>query len=78
LNSVSITTAATLDSIDALIEGVQYLQTTFVKPSLVTDFGLSSYPSSSYERRQELAVDTLFKRIGELKERSRRDRTVSF
>jgi hypothetical protein len=37
-------------------------------PFEVRRFGLSSYPSSSYERRQELAVDALFKRTGELKD----------
>lgn len=54
-------------AVDALIAGARYLQSEFDKPSLVTDFALSSFPASTYESQQAAVIAELFARLPDLK-----------
>ncbi|MDO8681095.1 MAG: fibronectin type III domain-containing protein [Acidobacteriota bacterium] len=62
----SIRDASTyLSGADQLITAAQYFQTTFAKPTFVTDFAFSSYPEPSYEVYQDTVVRDIFGRMGE-------------
>jgi hypothetical protein len=56
-----------MTGIDMLVSGAARLQTMFGKPTFVTDVGFSSYPAPAYETYQDLIVQELFARMGELK-----------
>ena len=57
-----------LSGASLLIDAARYNQATFGKPSFVTDFAFSSYPSPSYELYQDTVVRELFSRMGELRD----------
>ncbi len=56
-----------LSGADMLLEAARYYQTTFHKPSLITDFAFSSYPEPSYENDQDTVVRDIFSRIEEFR-----------
>jgi hypothetical protein len=64
----SIRDASTyLSGADQLISAAQYFQTTFAKPTFVTDFAFSSYPEPSYEVYQDTVVRQIFGRMEEFR-----------
>ncbi len=50
----------------SLISAAKYLNTTFGKPTFVTDVAFSSYPEPSYEGFQDMVVRDIFRQIDEL------------
>jgi hypothetical protein len=50
-----------------LIDGAVILKSMFGKPSFVTDFAFSSYPAPTYEVYQDMVVQEIFGRLGELR-----------
>jgi len=60
--------AAYLSGADMLVGAARYNQEHFGKPSFVTDFAFSSYPTPSYERYQDTVIRDIFSRMDELRE----------
>ena len=54
-----------LSGADALLQSAQYIQSTFQKPTLITDFAFSSYPEPSYLNDQDTVVRDIFARMDE-------------
>jgi hypothetical protein len=56
-----------LSGADHLLTAAKYFQTTFKKPTLVTDFGFSSFPDPSYQNHQDAVIRDIFRRMDEFK-----------
>jgi len=55
-----------LSGAEMLIGAARYNKATFGKPSFVTDFAFSSYPTPAYERYQDTVIREIFSRMDEL------------
>ena len=57
-----------LSGADRLIDAAKYVHTTFGKPTLVTDFGFSSFPEAAYEQYQDVVIRDIFRRMDEFRD----------
>ena len=57
-----------LSGADLLVTAAQYNQQHFHKPTFVTDFAFSSYPTPDYERYQDTVVREIFSRLDEMRD----------
>ena len=54
-------------SVETLLDGVQFLQRHFGKPSLVVDLAISSYPAATHEAQQSQVARELGARMADLR-----------